>query len=236
MTLPDMRPGLTSREFLRIAGGYEAPALGTSPAGGLDIDDAGNLATDGDVTIGGALDALGSLSVGGDFELGANGVNRAWSSWLDVGDGVPSGGTPATGPTSWDVRSDRKIQTLDYGTASALINATFQAILPPDYDGSALKMDIFWTANSGTSGNVLWQIGANCYGDGDDASGAWGGLIAVTPAFQGQNVQHISTVTITPADASAGNMLYILLRRNGGHASDTFDGTARVQGIRIRYA
>ena len=48
MALPTMRSGLVSREFLRVAGGYGAPSLGTSPAGGLDIDNAGNFATDGD--------------------------------------------------------------------------------------------------------------------------------------------------------------------------------------------
>ena len=236
MTLPNMRSGLTSREFLRIAGGFGASALGKSPAGGLDVDNAGNIATDGDVTIGGALEVQSGLMVDGDFQLEANGVNRAWSTWLDAEAGVPSGGTPATGPTSWDLRSDRKIQTLDYDTASALIDATFQAILAPDYDGSALKIDIFWTTDSGTSGNVLWQTAAACYGDGDDASETWGGLNAATPAFQGQNVQHISPITMTPADAVDGNMLYILLRRNGSHVNDTFDGTARVQGIRISYA
>lgn len=236
MTLPNMRSGLTSREFLRIAGGYGAPALGNSPAGGLEVDNAGNLATDGDVTVDGALDVQGDLTVGGDFELGANGVHRAWSTWLDADAGVPIGASPPTGPTLWDLRSDRKIETLDYGTASALIDGVFPAILPPDYDGSALKIDIFWTTDSGTSGDVLWQIAAVCYGDGDDASGAWGGLNAVTPAFQGQKVQHISSITVTPVNAIDGNMLYILLRRNGGHVNDTFDGTARVQGIRISYA
>ncbi len=50
MALPTMRAGITGREFVRVAGGFGAPALGTSPAGGLDIDNAGNLATDGDIT------------------------------------------------------------------------------------------------------------------------------------------------------------------------------------------
>lgn len=50
MALPTMRAGVIGREFLRIAGGFGSAALGSSPAGGLDIDNAGNLATDGDVT------------------------------------------------------------------------------------------------------------------------------------------------------------------------------------------
>jgi len=45
----------TTREALRIGGGYDAPEQGASPAGGLDIDPAGNLATNGDVTVKGQL-------------------------------------------------------------------------------------------------------------------------------------------------------------------------------------
>ncbi len=65
MGLPVMRDGVASREFLRIAGGYGALAAGASPAGGLDIDDAGNLATDGDVTVEGVLDIGGGYGGGG---------------------------------------------------------------------------------------------------------------------------------------------------------------------------
>ena len=50
MAVPTMRPGITSREFVRVAGGFGSAAVGASPTGGLDIDNAGNLATDGDVT------------------------------------------------------------------------------------------------------------------------------------------------------------------------------------------
>ncbi len=63
MTLPNMPDDLCGREYLRIAGGYGAQAAGNSPAGGLDVDNAGNLATDGDVTVGGNLDVSGSQNI-----------------------------------------------------------------------------------------------------------------------------------------------------------------------------
>lgn len=63
MTLPNMRSGIGSREFLRIAGGHGTAASGTSPAGGLDIDDSGHLATDGDVT--GANAAFDAVAING---------------------------------------------------------------------------------------------------------------------------------------------------------------------------
>lgn len=64
MTLPTMRSGIVSREFLRIAGGYGSAALGTSPVGGLDIDNAGHLATDGDLTAANA--SFDAVAIKGD--------------------------------------------------------------------------------------------------------------------------------------------------------------------------
>ncbi len=66
MALPSMRSGVISREFLRIAGGYGAPAQGRSPAGGLDIDNAGNLATDGELTADGVVQSNSALRANGN--------------------------------------------------------------------------------------------------------------------------------------------------------------------------
>ncbi len=276
MTLPSMPTGIVGREYVRVAGGYGAPSSGTSPAGGLDIDAAGHLATDGDMALGGqldvqsgslgnstgnlSLDALsatadstitfknsdatyetqvtveGDLLVQGNLELGSAGVNRSWSAWLRATDGLGNGGNPPTGPTAWNLWSGIPTNTLDYITISAFVDAVFQVILPPDYDGSALELELYWTANSGTSGSILWQTTSVCYQDGSDATSAWGGVTSMTETFQGQLIQHVAALTTTPANASNGNIMYFLIRRNGSHVNDTFDGTARLQGIRVSYA
>lgn len=85
MALPTMRAGITSREFLRIAGGFASPAAGTSPAGGLDIDNAGNLATDGDITAAGNVDIDGDLTVDTDT-LHVDAVNGR----VGIGTGSPA--------------------------------------------------------------------------------------------------------------------------------------------------
>lgn len=69
MTLPSMPEHPVSREFLRVSGGYGVAAEGQSPAGGLDVDDAGNLATDGDAAIDGTLDVGNDLTVAADALL-----------------------------------------------------------------------------------------------------------------------------------------------------------------------
>lgn len=61
MTEPSMPSAVCARESLRVGGGFGAAAAGASPAGGLDVDDAGNLATDGDVTVAGVIDARGGV-------------------------------------------------------------------------------------------------------------------------------------------------------------------------------
>ena len=49
MTVPTMPVSAAGVEHLRVGGGYGVPAEGTSPAGGLSVDDEGHLATDGDI-------------------------------------------------------------------------------------------------------------------------------------------------------------------------------------------
>lgn len=71
MNVPSMGSDEISREFLRIAGGYGSAATGNSPAGGLDIDNAGHVATDGDVTVGGEMAVGSDLTVDGQLNAGS---------------------------------------------------------------------------------------------------------------------------------------------------------------------
>lgn len=90
MSLPSMRSGLVSREFLRIAGGFGVAALGKSPAGGLDIDNAGNLATDGDITTKGEVDVQGGKinNTIGDLTLDAQNDAADSTIYLKNSDGT----------------------------------------------------------------------------------------------------------------------------------------------------
>lgn len=97
MTLPTMRAGLTSQEFLRLGGGFGATASGTSPEGGLDADNAGNLAMDGDLTVDGTADFAGgygddgvSISQAGDLDVDGD---TFIEGTLDVLGGSAAGGT-----------------------------------------------------------------------------------------------------------------------------------------------
>lgn len=101
MALPEMPSGIASREYLRVGGGLGSAAAGDSPAGGLDIDHAGRLATDGDVTVKGALsvgtlgqlqaDAAGNIQTAGNFSASGSAVFQGgfgFGGTLISGDGV----------------------------------------------------------------------------------------------------------------------------------------------------
>jgi hypothetical protein len=140
MTLPSMPAGLASREYLRIAGGYGAQAAGTSPAGGLDVDNAGHVATDGDLTVDGGLAAGGglltvdpatdmvaarNLTVEGDFAV--TGRDLAWAAWLHAADGFPTSNSGCSGPAQTQVRlREVEFRSLDF--APAVDQCVFRAI------------------------------------------------------------------------------------------------------------
>lgn len=79
MPLPSLPETLFSREFLRIGGGYNAPAAGASPAGGLEVDHAGNLATNG------SLITAADLSVAQDAQFTGRIVLPIQDRTLDSG-------------------------------------------------------------------------------------------------------------------------------------------------------
>lgn len=55
MPEPTMPSTFAGQEYLRVGSGYGAPLAGVSLAGGLDVDNTGNLATDGSMTLDGDL-------------------------------------------------------------------------------------------------------------------------------------------------------------------------------------
>ena len=235
MALPNMRAGLTSREFLRIAGGYQAPALGKSPAGGLDVDNAGNIATDGDLTIdgagsfGGDLAVTGDLNIAGSLRTSPDGVDKTWSHYVGAQEISP---ITAGAVTNHTFQSNRVVVPLMPFDASTIESACFTIGLPEDYDGSALKLTFYWTALAGTSGTVMWAANRSIFVDDETLVQDVGGATA-TDTFIAVNDLHIIEATDTPGDVTPG-LLTFFVRRLAG--SDTFDADAQLIGMRVTYA
>ncbi|MBI2421422.1 MAG: hypothetical protein HYV27_01240 [Candidatus Hydrogenedentes bacterium] len=108
MTLPNMPDDCSSREFLRVAGGYGAAPAGDSPAGGLDVDHAGNAATDGDLTVRGIL-ATGSTPQ--DLTNAAGQVLGARIALASVGNAQMAAAAIATAQLADDAVTPAKVDS-----------------------------------------------------------------------------------------------------------------------------
>ncbi len=232
MALPSIPSGYVGREYLRVGGGYGSAAAGVSPAGGLDVDSAGHLATDGDVTIAGKLSAtsMDNVQFTGQLRASVGGVDKTWSRWIGATD-------------IYDRNSPATLQLVEmYGgrvyAAAVTANATGQVVnlaLPEDYDGSALKITYYWTATTGSSGDIFWHTYWNAFGDGQsmNVEGAQNNSV---DTFLGQKYLHVLSNTGTPYGAATGHTLTLFIRRLEAYVLDTFDGTVLLIGIRLSYA
>lgn len=238
MALPTIDPDLVSREYLRIAGGYGALAEDTSPACGLDIDNAGHLATNGDVTIDGelstALITAQDVIVEDDFNI--TGRDLTWSEYLHAADGSPTSNSGCNAVSQTQVRlREVEFRSLDFVTALDR-RAIFNFILPPHYAGGVLQLDLMWTISAGTpGGDVRWVANALNLSDDDPMNQAPAGSAGEDTAIAVHDL-HTQTLTVTPTNASAGDFCNVVIIRNGSNALDTFDNTAQLIALRISNA
>jgi len=232
MALPSVGAAPRYLEEIRIGGGY-----GSTPDGGVDIDKAGNVAADGDLTVDGTVDvkggtiqnSIGTLEVDSDFKMGSSGVDKTWSAYFGAAE----------------------VFNIDAGT---LINHTFQAGdvnvplvpfdqtaqesvscavgLPADYDGSALTFTIYWTSRAGTTGTAKWSVNASVFENAESLAQTNSAII-LDDTFIAQNDTHVVSASGTPDGASTGCLLTLFIRRQAN--LDTLDDDADLIGIRISY-
>lgn len=143
MALPTMRSSLVSREYLRIGGGYGAGQEGTSPAGGLDVDNGGNLATDGDVTIKGVLSA-GSTPQALTNSAGLIDGGKIQAGTVDTAELADD----AVTPSKLDELADFAMNTLQLG-ANVIKNSQGEATITLSTSQSVtLHNDLFFSSGS----------------------------------------------------------------------------------------
>lgn len=240
MTLPSMPSALTSREHLRIGGGYNAPATATSPAGGLDIDAAGNCATNGDLTLGADLSlngqVQGPLTYNGDLQPGPTGCNKAWFCDLTPGNGIHPGSAGAI--TVYSPNAHQKCIAIPFAH-TAQQNAALSFTLPPDFPGTPLTLTVYWTTPTPSlTGNAQWKLfgPTSAAEDGDNLNktvGVGTGLLwQVTDAYQGAYLLHTATSPFSISGGTGGYVNCVLVR-----AVDIspFASDALLLGVRLRY-
>ncbi len=213
MALPNM--GLSPRylEELRIGGGYQS-----APDGGVDMDKKGNIALDGDLTVGGALSVAGA--------------NKSWNAFMSAPE--IRNITAASVLTITLFGGRVYLPVMDF-SPDVDQGACCVVALPAQYDGSALKFTLYWAATAGSAGDVRWIINAGVFADNENLAvdvGSGG----VVDGFLGVNRLHICAFTMTPTGAASGNLLTVYMRRLGSNVQDTFDADARLIGVQIAYA
>jgi len=223
-----MRPNVASREYLRVGGGYDAPETGLSPAGGVNVDNTGNIAINGDATIDGDTEIGGSLCV--------NGLAHQWAKFIPADHMWPAQDIPCTGPASvrWAWLKESQAMHFAPGTVSS---AVFTLATPADYDGRDLTICLYWTSVGTVGDGITWRAYAMGHGDGADLAEPIANVFETMDTLQESLYLHECTLTITPNAASpSGSLLTFAIRRNGAAATDTLPGTAMLIGARVSYS
>lgn len=116
---------------------------------------------------------------------------------------------------------------------STVIEAQTPLWLPADFTG-AIDVRIRWVT-AATSGNAVWQVSTICVADAETSDPAFNAASTVTDAAKGTTLQdNDAAITgVTATGCAAGEMLYLRLLRDPGHASDTLADTASVRGIEV---
>mgnify|MGYP001156523392 CR=1 FL=1 len=223
MTLPSLPPAITSREFLRIGGGYGASACGASPAGGLDADNAGNLAMDGDLTVGGALHVAGP--------------DRTWHLAIPMSHGAGYGAVKGT----LDLGAQQPKLVYWSFPQTVWSEVCFPFVLPRGYDGAALQARLFWTAEGGTPAETVhWRVYCQSFADGEDLDGPADSLLmpllhSGDDTYQGEHLVHRHSALFTPTAGGAEELCFLNIRRNAAPAS-TLSVPAWLLGLALAYA
>ena len=211
-------------EEVRIGGGYAS-----SPDGGAEIDRTGNAALDGDLTVD------GGLAVGGDLEVG--GVDTTWCVFRGAREGWPSFLNGCAGPNMVAFAGSWRLSwyALDFDKDTDKY-ATFNVVLPPDYDGRLLKITLFWTSTAGTAGTVRWRVYMRAAGDDAPLDNSTIDNFTLPDTLLAQSDMHAVSATRTPTNAAGGGVLVITVQREASHVDDTLNADARLIAIRLAYA
>ncbi|MCF6286076.1 MAG: hypothetical protein L3K26_12915 [Candidatus Hydrogenedentes bacterium] len=212
-------------EELRLGGGYNS-----SPGGGSDFDQAGNIQSNGDLDIDGSGSFGGDLAVAGD--LGVGGLDTTWRTYLSANMGIPDPSLPC-GPasaTNW-----RNYQVVTHSLAfdpTSPQAAFFQFRLPKGYDGRPLKFTLEWSATAGTSGDVRWGVNPLSFKDGSSLVQT-GPLYYFTDTFISVSAFHEATAVIDALSVDSGGFVTLRVLRDAADALDTFGNPALLMGLAL---
>ena len=147
--------------------------------------------------------------------------------WLDINGAVrTSAGTGSVNSgTSPVIRFD--------GTDNSRARWSFP--VPDDWEsGSDIEIEVFWSPEDGTAGNVYYELDYQSWASGETISGST--TLTSTEAAPGTTLELDSfTFTIPNTALSADDMVNIRVSREPGNVADTYASDVNIHLIRINY-
>ncbi len=140
---------------------------------------------------------------------------------------------PSANYATLDLRNGHPVLDFDGSTDE---EAVFTGVLPTNYGGSGLDVNIWWAATSATSGNVRWQaaierIDVSSLDIDSDGFAAFQSAGGVPPGTNGQVVK--TTVAFTSGaqmdSLAVGEAFRLKIRRDPDGTSGTDDVTTDVE-------
>lgn len=143
---------------------------------------------------------------------------------------------PASNPATLTTRNGHWVLSFDADTDESAI---FSSVMPECYFGGNLYVDIYWAAESATTGDVIWNAAFESLAsqdmDSDGFAAAQAASAATTNATSGVLTKTTITFTQAQADAVAAADGYRLqITRDANNGSDTMTGDAQVKFVQVR--
>jgi hypothetical protein len=162
---------------------------------------------------------------------GGGGGGSTWPLWE-----ASAAVQPAANFAQIDSRNNHVCMAFDAATAESVI---FSGILPGDYAGTGLSVDLLWTAATAVAGNCVWQVAVERVGvgvldiDADNFSAAQSATTAApgTSGFLAKTTINIANGAI--GGLVAGERFRLKVTRDAANAADTMVGDAQIHNVKL---
>lgn len=183
---------------------------------------------------------IGGVSV---LEVTADGVDRVsgkdrnWFTDL-IGANISLGGSGALAQAALNIGGARVFnawELINHGSNNPYLAVQFW--LPPDYDGSALKISLFLVKTATATGsNIVTRVALECIGSGDTLAASVAQTANVTTAVGANNCLFVAEQTVTPDNAADGGLCHGYFQRRPTETADDYTGSIYLLGARVEYA
>lgn len=156
--------------------------------------------------------------------------------WIGAGEFIPRT-TSGCGVNSLESSTNKiNYDVLEFD-AGNVEYAQVARVFPNNYTGSPITFNAYWTA-TGSSGSVVWQLGARAFADDNMIDQAIGAAQNVADAFITGNDLHITAtspaITITGSPLT-GKLIVFEVSRLATTGTDTLAIDAQLIGVSINY-